>query len=177
MKARVGKVSDEMKHRFRYFLSFLTVVALLSTGCFSFGPRSIARDRFDYSEAISSSWKSQMLLNLVKIRYADAPVFMEVSSVINQYALEGQVSGGLNWNMPLVGDAQTLGGAARYADRPTITYLPLQGAKFTRTLMTPIPPISLFSLIQAAWPVDFIFRISIKSMNGIIMRLKSPPVR
>ena len=57
------------------------------TGCMSMGPWTIARDRFDYAAAISESWKSQTLLNLVKIRYADAPVFLDVASVINQYAL------------------------------------------------------------------------------------------
>jgi hypothetical protein len=40
---------------------------------------TVARDRFDYITAISDSWKSQMLLNLVKIRYGDAPVFLDVA--------------------------------------------------------------------------------------------------
>ncbi len=44
-------------------------------------PGTVARDRFDYVNAISNSWKKQMLLNMVKIRYVDAPVFMEVSSI------------------------------------------------------------------------------------------------
>jgi hypothetical protein len=41
--------------------------------------------------AISDSWKSQMLFNLVKLRYGDAPVFLDVASVINQYLVEGSV--------------------------------------------------------------------------------------
>ena len=59
--------------------------------CASIGPATLARDRFDYISAISDSWKSQMLFNLVKLRYGDAPVFLDVASVINQYALETQV--------------------------------------------------------------------------------------
>ena len=48
---------------------------------------TVARDRFDYITAISDSWKAQMLLNVVKLRYADAPVFLDVASVITQYWL------------------------------------------------------------------------------------------
>ena len=35
------------------------------TGCIGIGPRSLSRDRFDYTTAISDSWKDQMLLKLV----------------------------------------------------------------------------------------------------------------
>lgn len=33
-----------------------------------------------------------MLFNLVKIRYGNAPVFLDVSSVISQYQFEGQLT-------------------------------------------------------------------------------------
>jgi hypothetical protein len=56
------------------------------------GPPTIARDRFDYVTAVSESWKRQMLLNLLKVRYADAPVLMDIASVINSYELAGDVS-------------------------------------------------------------------------------------
>jgi len=142
--------------------------ALLLAGCGSFGAGTVARDRFDYSAAISQSWKDQMLLNLVKIRYADAPVFLEVVSVINQYSLEGTVA----LNSPSWGTAGSnltpaFGASGRYSDRPTISYLPMTGDKFARSLMTPIRPDALFFLIQANWPVKLIFRICVKSINGL----------
>jgi hypothetical protein len=67
-------------------------VILLLAGCSGIGPVTVSRDRFDYTAAISDSWKRQMLFNLVKIRYGDAPVFMDVSSVISQYQIAGQVN-------------------------------------------------------------------------------------
>ena len=50
--------------------------------CHSYGARTVPRDRFDYSSAVGTSWKQQMLLNIVKMRYGEPPVFMEVASVI-----------------------------------------------------------------------------------------------
>ncbi len=68
--------------------------ALLLAACNSVGPETIPRDRFDYTAAISDSWKRQMLANIVKLRYGEPPTFMEVASVINQYELRGQISAG-----------------------------------------------------------------------------------
>lgn len=148
----------------------LITILMTLMGCAGVGPYTVARDRFDYTTAISDSWKSQMLVNMVKMRYGDTPTFLDVASVINQYSVESQVDLRLSWADPVTSaltNTQTAGGAARYIDRPTITYSPLSGEKFARSLMNPIPPASILSLIQANYPVDLVLRLCVHSVNGI----------
>lgn len=103
----------------------LLIVSVFSTGCASVGPGTIKRDHFNYSAAIGQIGKEELLRNIVRLRYLDAPVFLCVNSIINQYSLDGSVSlSALNSD---AGDAQTLGGTGRWSDQPTITYTPLSG--------------------------------------------------
>jgi len=150
-----------------YKITLAAVAIFLLTNCAGIGPKTIPRDRFDYSAAISNSWKKQMLLNMVKLRYADAPIFVDVASVISQYALEGEITLGASWSDGIAGDSQNVGGTGRYRDQPTITYAPLIGKKFSESLMRPIPPPAILFLVQAGWPVDFVFRICVQSINNI----------
>jgi hypothetical protein len=136
-------------------------------GCAGIGPQTISRDRFDYTAAISDSWKRQMLFNMVKIRYGDAPVFLDVSSVISQYLISGQINLGATFNNSPWSSFETVGGQGQYADRPTITYSPVMGDKFARSLMSPIPPTAILSLVQGGYPVDLVFRMMVHEINGI----------
>lgn len=154
----------------------LLSAGMLLHGCASIGPKTIPRDRFDYAAAVSDSWKDQMLLNMVKIRYADAPVFLDIASVINSYTLEGDLSLGGSLQTPLTpvaGNANTLslGAAGRYTDTPTITYNPLTGEKFNKSLMRPLPPGAIFSFIQTGWSAEFLFRGCVQAVNGMHNRI------
>ena len=142
-------------------------VILLLAGCAGIGPQTVSRDRFDYTEAISDSWKRQMLFNMVKIRYGDAPVFLDVSSVISQYQIAGQINLGATINNNPWSTSETLGATGQYVDRPTITFTPIIGDKFARSMMSPIPPSAILSLIQGGYPVDLVFRSLVHEINGI----------
>ena len=152
-------------------LLLLTVLGL--AGCASIGPGTVTRDRFDYTTAVAESWKSQMLLNLVKLRYGDTPVFLDVGQIISGYTLEGSLSAAgtitsSHGVVPGVPDSSViLGAQGRYTDRPTITYAPLVGERFTRSMMTPLPPPAILSLIQAGYPVDAVLRLTVHEVNGL----------
>jgi hypothetical protein len=143
------------------------------TGCGSIGPNAVNRDRFDYITAISESWKQQTLLNIVKLRYADVPVFMEVGQVISGYELEGTLSAGgglLTGNKGAqgnLGDFLNFGAGGRYLDRPTVTYTPLTGPDFVKTMMTPFPPGAIMFLIEAGWSVDMLLQVGTDAINGL----------
>lgn len=109
MKARIG-------------FGLVTAALLLATGCSGIGPGRITRDRFDYTSAILQSWKSEILLNMVKLRYGNSPVFLDVVSVINSYEVSGVTTLGANWKFhPSYESGANLGASGFYADRPTIT--------------------------------------------------------
>lgn len=151
-------------------IPFTVFVLLCVTGCAGFGSHTVTRDRFDYTGSISDSWKEQMLINTVKLRYGDTPVFLDVASVISQYQVAAQMNLGLTWVHPITSvatNSQSVVGTAQYVERPTITYMPLSGEKFARSLMRPLPPPAILSLIQAGYPIDLVLRFCVHTVNGV----------
>jgi len=152
----------------------LTAAAVFA-GCAHLGPKSVAVDRFDYSTAIADSWKQQTLLNIVKLRYMDLPVFVDVASIVAGYSLQtGVTVGGVGSSSGAIqGNYGSVGGQAIYTDRPTITYVPMTGEKFLRGLITPIDPKNIFFMLQSGYPADFILGLTVESLNGVRNRSQS----
>ena len=151
------------------------VAAALFTGCRSIGPGSVNRDRFDYSSAIADSWKQQTLLNIIKLRYFDLPVFVDVSSVVAGYSLQTGITGNGTLSSASAVQGNYLSGNAQaiYTDRPTITYTPLTGQKFLRSLLTPIDPKNIFFMLQSGYAADFVLALTVDSLNGLHNRSSS----
>ena len=147
----------------------IIVCLLVTAGCKSIGPSTVARDRFEYSASIGDSWKRQTLLNIVKLRYLDPPIFVDVGQIVAGYTLQTgvNVGGQISSEHAGQGNSLSLGGAAVYTDRPTVTYTPLTGNKFIKSLMMPLPPESVFFMIQSGWPADAVLVSAVSSINGL----------
>src|SRR3954471_23457896 len=148
-------------------VSCLTVAML--AGCTHLGPQTIALDRFDYSASIADSWKQQTLLNIVKLRYMDLPVFVDVASIVAGYSMQTgvDVSGTSSSDRAIQRDFVNAGASAIYTDRPTITYVPTTGERFLRALITPIDPKNIFFMLQSGYAADFVLGLTVESINGV----------
>jgi hypothetical protein len=148
--------------------------ALVAGGCSSIGPATVSRDRSDYGAALGDSWKQQTLLNIVKVRYGDFPIFMEISQVIAGYQVQTTAAAGFsaqNYITSSVGGPPAIAGTAAvgatYIDRPTVIYAPLTGNDFIKTLMRPIPPSAVLFLLQSSYPATLILPVAVDSINGV----------
>jgi hypothetical protein len=159
------------------FLKAIRIGLLLSavllpmfiSGCMRMGPGMIPRDQFDYAVAIGDARNQQILMNIVKIRYGDWPVFLEVHQVVAGYNWEQTGRADITLRRifdSIVRDTGGLGYTGKFVERPTITYSPLKGEDFVRNILTPVRPEALLSLIQSGWPADKLFHTMVQSING-----------
>jgi hypothetical protein len=159
----------------RYTVFFLVLMMAVLAGCASIGPGSVTRDRFDYNNSLTESWKRQILLNIVKMRYIEPVSFVDVGQIVSGYTLETGVSVAgsatlSNFNTTSVGP--TVSG--KYTDRPTITYVPMTGNAFIKSLLTPLSPENMMFAIQSGIPANMLFNLGVASINGL--RNRSAPI-
>ena len=158
-----------LRHR-TLTVSFIIMLCLSLPACSRFGPRQIPLDSFNYNAAIARSSNEQMLINLVRLRYREVPVFLAVGSVLTQYFFGGEATADATFGKLTSNSADEFFGAnARgvYFERPTITYSPLAGQEFTQQLLTPIPNELLFSLVQSGWPPEQLLMMGLERINHL----------
>ena len=162
-----------MSHRFqsrarRRALALALSVALTASACATnLGPRTLGPARFDYNQALADSWNQQMLLNLVRLRYRDTPVFLEVGTLLAQYSIGGSGSLGASIDGGGGDNSYGLGAGVDFSESPTITFSPLQGEAFVRRLLTPISPATVLLLSQAGWSIERLMLCCVQGLNGM----------
>lgn len=162
---------------------WLALLVLAVAGCRSLGPRTVSGDRFNYNEAGAKSTSEQLLLNIIRLRYGEPTYWLEITAMLSQYEIKS--GGGLSWFdytlQPLNNPAlravygldpdpalnQRQDVNVQFTDRPTITYVPLQGREFADRLMAPIPPATIIYLAESGWPIDRLLDCCVQRINGV----------
>jgi hypothetical protein len=137
-------------------------------GCFSIGTTRLYEDQLGYSQALGDAEKSETLLNVVRIRYADTPVFLQATQVISGYQLQRNVTGGFE-AFPSASPSTFLTGAAsaQLQESPTFTFQPLSGEQFAQSFIRPLSPADLLPLVMSGMPIDVLFRLCVQSTNDL----------
>jgi len=153
----------------RPLLLALSLVLPGLAGCSSIGPTTLGRDRLDYAAALAEASKRETLLNIIKLRYADAVSLITISQLVAGYTLEGSVNINSNFFTDTfdLSDDLSFGVGGTFADRPTATYAPIRGDDFARLMLTPIPPSELFAMLATRASTALILGLGVESINGL----------
>lgn len=157
--------------RMRATCSAVVVLLLLSAGC-QLGPGAMKVGHAKYNDAIRQTSTEQLLRNIVRLRYTDVPVFLQITSISSQFVFEqsGSVSGTLTENVGLIDgkapDLLNVSGNVGYQERPTITYA-IAGNEFFKSLLTPIRVIHLAMLAESGWGGERVMRLAVEKINAL----------
>lgn len=131
-------------------LATLSLILVALTGCAMAGPKSISIGRALYNETINKTENEQMLLSIVKSRYGESSTFLAVNSIAAnvRFSTNASIQAGFGPRGNFEGNLVPFSGGLVYEENPTITYVPVQGERHLRQLLSPIPLDILILLLR-----------------------------
>jgi len=154
--------------RHRLWTSLL-LVAWTLTGCALHGPEAMHASRERYNAAVQVSDQRELLLNLVRLRYEEAPEFLAISGISTQMNFNAAAS--IGGELGEAGNADvgfvSPGAAVGYSESPTITFVPRRDQSFTRQLVAPVELDSIYLLSRYGWGIERLFLLIVSELNGL----------
>ena len=150
-------------------LFFMFSISLLF-GCMQVGPKHLKSERSDYNVAIQKTNDEQLLLNLVRLKYHDTPLFMEVQNIASQFTLQNDI--GLSTQLQAGAKGIFTPDASTFVEeKPTLSYSPLHGESFVKGVLTAVSLKTIALLFRSGWSVERIFKVCLQRIG----KLKNAP--
>ena len=148
---------------------FVVLVASIATGCTAISGNVLRDNRDKFNEISQITNAEQLLQNIVRLRYANSPYFLEISSVSTSATMAGSLSisgntigAGLGLSPNTV-----ISPAVSYSQTPSFVFQPLTGEKFARQLLRPVDLRTLALLRTAGWDLREVLLVMVDNINGI----------
>lgn len=141
----------------------IVAVLVFVGGCAQLGPKVLTSGRPLYNIAVQETEAQQLLLNIVRQRYRDPVLFLDVTSISSGFSR--QAAAGISGNTGSSNVGGTLGGSI--SENPFITYAPNTGETFVRQMMTPLDLTTLALVVQAGWSIERTLLIVGDSVNQL----------
>ena len=122
--------------------------------------------RLRYNEVVRDTNDEQLLINIVRLRYADSPVFIDLPNITSQFEMVGRGNylGGYGNQTP--GRASLGFGELSLRDTPTLSYHPREGREIAKALLTPLAA-DLFIVVNAGATVEQLLLLSLNDINDV----------
>jgi hypothetical protein len=134
------------------------------SGCI--GPKAVRYTRLRYNEVVRDTNDEQLLINIVRLRYADSPIFIDLPNITSQFEMAGRGNylGGYGNQTP---GRTSLGfGELSLRDSPTLSYHPREGREIAKSLLTPLSA-DLFIVINGGANLEQLMLLSINDGNDV----------
>jgi hypothetical protein len=153
--------------QFKYFGTLLLMISSsISISCIKYGPVFLQSERSQYNQAIQKTNDEQLLLNLVRLKYHDTPLFMEVNNVASQFTLQNDI--GITNQLQSGAKGIFSPDASSFVEeKPTISYSPLHGENFVQSVLTTISFKTIVLLFHSGWSIERIFKICLQRIDKV----------
>jgi hypothetical protein len=141
------------------------VVMLVFQGCIV-GPSLYQASFDDYNDAIRKTADGQMLANLVRMRYYESPVFLQVASVSTNFTVSGSAGASATLNES-ASNNYGLNAGGGYSESPTITFSLPESREYYGRLMAPLSANQITMLIEAGFDSEMIMRTAVRRINRL----------
>ena len=151
------------------------MTALLLGGCQTakVGPKALRSFQGAYNQAITTNEDEQLLQNIVRLRYRDNPVFLEVNKITqtndfgnsNSLGLEKVFLAGANGGKYTGTLKPSLGASGK--NQSIIEFGKLKGKALVQMLFTPIQLPIVMSMLQSGWRPERVFDLCVQRVNHL----------
>lgn len=145
------------------------LLALLTSGCAVLGPAALRGGRAAYNDAIVATNNEQVLAMIVRMRYGEPTGLLAVSSVTASMSIQARAGAefGVGPDSNFDGNLVPLSSGFAYEENPTISYTPLQGQRYMRQLLSPLPIDLTMLLLRTLHTSPESLTFLLRSINGI----------
>lgn len=150
-------------------MTCIGVCLLTLMGCTTVGPTAIRNGRLMYNNAITETNNQQLLMSVIHSRYEERGSLLAVASVTANVRVttSASVQLGVGGSDNYAGNLVPLSAGAVYEENPTISYIPVEGEKYSTRLFSPIPVSALAQLTGTLANPTYIYTNLVSNVNGI----------
>ena len=162
----------------------VAAAAALLSGCSrllgpkaTLGPGAIVRGRGLYNEVITETNNEQTLQLIVHARYGEPAGLLSVNSVTANLRATATTTAefGIGPRANFEGSLVPLALGLAYEENPTISYTPIQGERYAKSILTPVGLDVLVLLLGIDRAPDRLISILVKQINGLQNPVYGPP--